>query len=455
MDYYKILNLNEDASIKEIEQAYLDLSSFYNPLNNVSKLAYKKYREIEKAYKVLKENKQREMYNLSRKEELLEIKKVSNDGSKLVESDFFFNDFNKENKDISEYRDVIVEDSYGDYLKLHVTLPYIYYLTNSEYELEFKKDVLEFKDGVCKSCLGLGKVKKDNKIVYCKDCNATGKEATKKEIIVKRTVLVDEEVILSDDKVIVEFDFFDQNDYVVNGNEIVINHVVSQDEYYNGVNYSIRNGDNSLVISKDEFDSINDTYIFMDKIIKINWILNSYRGKDLKGYLVTNKNVIYLNPHDYTFSYLPSDICTLKVDIDSSVVVVTNMGKKGFNAPSGDLILEVINLKNEDDLKILFDRKIKKVSLSLFKLKGSYNNHYFTKKGSFDYDDMYVYIPSLAYKLKLKNFTLFKLFTLALYLIIPVILFLLLGVSYAFFISSFISLVLYLIFINVVMEVRV
>ena len=63
MDYYKILNVNEDATLKEIEQAYKDLSSFYNPENNVSKNAYKRYREVSLAYKVLSEIKQREMYD--------------------------------------------------------------------------------------------------------------------------------------------------------------------------------------------------------------------------------------------------------------------------------------------------------------------------------------------------------------------------------------------------------
>ena len=42
MDYYKILNVSSDASLKEIEQTYKDLSSFYNPENNVSKNALKR-----------------------------------------------------------------------------------------------------------------------------------------------------------------------------------------------------------------------------------------------------------------------------------------------------------------------------------------------------------------------------------------------------------------------------
>ena len=49
MDYYKILNVSEDASLKEIEQAYKDLASFYNPENNVSRNAYKKFREVNEA----------------------------------------------------------------------------------------------------------------------------------------------------------------------------------------------------------------------------------------------------------------------------------------------------------------------------------------------------------------------------------------------------------------------
>ena len=160
MDYYKILNVKEDATLKEIEQSYQDLSSFYNPSNNTSKEAYRRYREINKAYLVLKENKQREMYNLiyNKKEE--EVVKVNANMHSFNE---FLKEF-KEQEDINKFKDIVVEDEYDSYLKINLAIPYLYYLVNSEYLVSFNKEVIANQDGVCPVCLGLGKVKKNDKI---------------------------------------------------------------------------------------------------------------------------------------------------------------------------------------------------------------------------------------------------------------------------------------------------
>ena len=455
MDCYKILNLSADASIKEIEQAYKDLSSFYNPNNNVSKLAYKKYREVEKAYKILKENKQREMYNLSIKDEE-KLTLESNDKFTRVNIEDFDNvEYKRVKEDIEKYQDVVVDDIYSNYTHLKVSLPYIYYLTGSEYEISFKKEIIKESTGVCPTCLGACKVKENNKVVYCKDCLSTGKKVKKEEINIVKYVKVDEKVVDNEDQVIVEFDFFDKNDYVVNSNEIIINHQVSKDEFYSGIYFTLKSKDNYLNIEKNNFEVNKDTYIFLDKIIKINWILDKYKGKDKHGYIITNKDIIHLNVKDYTFSYSPDDVHNYKIEINDKHVVVSSLGQKGYQDINGDLILEVITLENNDDLKIFFDRKIKKMSYSLTKLKGIYNNHYFKNKKGYDYDDNYIYLPSLAYKLKFKHFTLFKLLFSLIYLMIPLVLFIIFGVSYVFFIVSFIMLITYLIGVNFLMEVKI
>lgn len=454
MDYYKILNLNVDATIKEIEQAYKDLSSFYNPSNNVSKLAYKKYREIEKAYKILKENKQRELYNLSIKDEV-NIDEVSDEYSKVELDDFNKIEYDSKVEDIEKYKDVLVDDIYSNYKHLNLSLPYLYYLTNSEYEMSFKKEIIKETSEVCKTCYGIGKVKEYNKIVYCKDCLSTGKKIIKDEIIVTKYINVDERIIDKDDKLIIEIDFFDKDNYVVNSNEIIVNHKVSKDEFYNGIYYYLKNKDNYLKIEKKDFEVNQNTYIFLDKIIKINWILDKYKGSDIEGYVITNKDIIYLNPKDYTFSYVSDDIHTFKVEINDKRVVVSNLGDKGYNDDNGDLILNVIRIENEIDLKVFFDRKIKKISSKLMRLKGNYNNHYFKDKKGYDYDENYIYLPSFAHKVQLKHFTLFKLLFSLLYLMIPVIFFVIFGLSYVFFVVSFIVLITYLIGVNFLMEVKI
>ena len=161
MDCYKILNIKEGASLKEIEQAYKDLSSFYNPNNNVSKLAYKKYREIEQAYRILREEKQREIYTLSMKDTIQDKVKVKDIKANLTLEDFSL--LKKDNIDNNLYAEVIVDDPYAHYLHLSYDIEYLYYLTNSEYKISFySKEIINSK-GECDSCSGIGKVKENNK----------------------------------------------------------------------------------------------------------------------------------------------------------------------------------------------------------------------------------------------------------------------------------------------------
>ena len=64
MDSYEILGVSRDASDKEIEVSYEDLKRKYDPSFNTSIRAYKKYREILKAYEDIKSESRRKMYEL-------------------------------------------------------------------------------------------------------------------------------------------------------------------------------------------------------------------------------------------------------------------------------------------------------------------------------------------------------------------------------------------------------
>ena len=452
MDYYKILNLKEDASLKEIEQAYLDLSSFYNPKNNVSKVAYKKYREINKAYNVLKQIKQREMFNLSLKQESIDNSDNVEYGRQLDVNYFDKNDYTKEYKNISEYEDEIATQ---EYIHLEVKVPYLYSLVNSEYVISYPSSrVVKIHDSVCKECLGIGKVRVNNKVVRCSHCLGQGKEVTKEKVLVTKSFNVNEN-IFKEDSLYVEWDFYDKDSYVVNGNEIIYRHEVSEEEYYHGLEIFLKNNDTELKIVKNDFSFTNDNYIFEDKIIKIDWILSEYKGRDKNGIVVTSEKIIYLDLKDYSFTYKSDSTHTFKVELNSDYIVLDNLGDKGYNDSNGNLILKVVRIDNHDDLKILFDREIKKVGSKLFKLSGTYLDHKFKGNKTFEYDDKYLYIPFMAYKVKMKCFNLFKALFIISYILVPAILYFLLGLSLWFFICSFIYMAIYLFAVNFLVEVKV
>lgn len=67
-DFYKTLDVSEDASESDIKKAYRKLSRKYHPdLNPDDKQAEKKFKEISEAYDVLSDKKQREEYDQIRR----------------------------------------------------------------------------------------------------------------------------------------------------------------------------------------------------------------------------------------------------------------------------------------------------------------------------------------------------------------------------------------------------
>ena len=68
MNYYKILEVPENADISEIKKKYRKLAMKYHPDRNAgNEEAAKKFREITEAYEVLGNEKKREEYDFKRK----------------------------------------------------------------------------------------------------------------------------------------------------------------------------------------------------------------------------------------------------------------------------------------------------------------------------------------------------------------------------------------------------
>ena len=94
MDYYKILEVSENADILKIKKQYRKLAMKYHPDRNAGdKRAVKKFREITEAYEVLSNGEKRKEYNYKRENENNHTKKKNdkeNFKNKYSENNFSF-----------------------------------------------------------------------------------------------------------------------------------------------------------------------------------------------------------------------------------------------------------------------------------------------------------------------------------------------------------------------------
>ena len=94
MDYYKILEVPENADISEIKKKYRKMSMKYHPDRNTGdEKAVKKFREITEAYEVLSNGEKRKEYDYKRENENNHTKKKNdkeNFKNKYSENNFSF-----------------------------------------------------------------------------------------------------------------------------------------------------------------------------------------------------------------------------------------------------------------------------------------------------------------------------------------------------------------------------
>lgn len=67
IDYYKILNITENATLEEIKKAFRELAKIYHPDKNKSNDASLKFREVFEAYEILKNKTTRDIFDERRR----------------------------------------------------------------------------------------------------------------------------------------------------------------------------------------------------------------------------------------------------------------------------------------------------------------------------------------------------------------------------------------------------
>ncbi|EMR09452.1 hypothetical protein PNEG_02395 [Pneumocystis murina B123] len=163
-DYYKILEVDRNANIKELKKAYLRLSKKWHPDKNGGD--EKKFRDLSHAYEVLSNPEKRKIYDM-RGEEGLKAHEEYGDAQYHdafdIFSKFFQGGFHEEKKGPDIRKDIELELEVLYYGGIHI--------------IDIDKEVL------CNYCKGSGRdPKHKNSLARCSQCNGKGTQLIRQMI---------------------------------------------------------------------------------------------------------------------------------------------------------------------------------------------------------------------------------------------------------------------------------
>lgn len=482
MDSYDILGVTRETSDKEIDVAYNDLKNKYDPKYNTSVFAYKKYREILKAYENIKDEQRRKMYDL----------KDFYSKESIIHKEYVLYDFDNKNKkiengeiDYSKVEEVLVSDEFKD-IEINIRLSYLYKLLNLKYDLEYFHSVRcescsSFVD--CETCEGKKVVEYGKRLIYCPVCLGKGKVSKGcktcgdkgfhkiKELI---SISVDREKYtfkgMGDEyssnlksNLNVNFEFYDKEQIKVEDDVILVDYYLSKEETIKGIKKEFFSELGAFSLKIDEFvdDGYKKEIMFNNKKIIFTFYNDEYNGKDITKYLfiepVFKGKYIYFS-EDYSSCVQQEDVFHPVMVKCEEKIVIEGKGEDGrYQGKSGNLIINVEFYKGEllyvSDVDVLDTSKVFNLLGGFY--KGFYHFGFKGRNALLRKDNKYYLLKGNKNKKeKLKHYFLFKCFSVFLWGMIPLLLFLIPYSKSSFIIVSLILLI-YSILINLLMEVEV
>ncbi len=466
MDYYKTLKINENATKKEIEEAYKLLSDTYNPLYNTSPIAYKRYREIQYAYQMLQN---KELITFEENEITIPEEKAEKfDYENYFNHQKEINYIPLENEDIELYQNVKTENETLDLYKYpcEINVDYLKLLLNCQIDvLVFEKE--ECKEAtlsICPVCNGIGVVEYQQKNVVCPKCN--GKKEIKEghchhSLRKEKKVRLDlSKIDVTKPLIILDtyltFNILNKDKVKETKDEIYVNYDLSKEEILKGFNQEYNTDKGVLSVKTKNFE---EDYIlnYEDKKLIFHFNTFSFDGNNIEKTIIFNKKhlhkTLYLNLDNLTYSLEKTSQFNYEFVLSNlkGSFKVKEKGEKGYlEGKNGDLILNYFACNHyfESSKNIMIEETSLLSNLFKdFKIKGK---NYLLEK-----DDKLVILTGTSSKKDyLKNYFWFKILIYFIWLLIPLIL-LIAPLSKELFISMCIVSISYAILANVLLRLKI
>ena len=165
--YYTMLDLESDASISDIKQAYKKLALKYHPDRNKEADAESKFKDISKAYQTLSDSEKKKKYDLFGSVD----ESIQNNEFHFDIFNQFFGDFSKSFGNIFTEQNII--KSKNKCVDIPIPLSFIYF---------GKKEKITYKKiGKCKGCNGSG-AENSSAIQDCIKCFGQGTQTTQRTL---------------------------------------------------------------------------------------------------------------------------------------------------------------------------------------------------------------------------------------------------------------------------------